>query len=450
MLKMSRAGLNKKKHFGGIAEMNVLESICKNELCTGCGACVGVCPNNALQMFNQPKKGIYLPTLKNSENCTRCGLCVKVCPVLTADISKLNQLVFGKSPDDFLLGRVLNFYVGHSTCDKLRWDAASGGLASSLLIFALEEGMIDGAIVTRMRKENPLEPEVIIARTAEEVLLASKSKYCPVPVNVKTRDIIDQEGKFAIVGLPCHIQGFRKAEMLNKRLREKMLMHIGLLCSHTVNLIGTVFLLKKFGIRVEDVIGIDYRGRGWPGMMVIKLSNGKEKCLPYPWYWLCFFEAFFFTPTCCFACSDATNELADISLGDAWLSKLISKGNIGESLVMTRTQVGEELLKKAAKQRRVSVHKVSRKEVVQSQMGLLLKKRNLRARLFALRLFGRRMPETGCIPFNAKPLAYFSSAVAFLNSQLTQSTVFRKILEMTPLKGVSMYSSFLHQMKRYI
>jgi coenzyme F420 hydrogenase subunit beta len=47
--------------------------------------------------------------------------------------------------------------------------------------FALEEGIIDGALVTRMKKDRPLEPEPFIARTREEIIEASKSKYCGVP-----------------------------------------------------------------------------------------------------------------------------------------------------------------------------------------------------------------------------------------------------------------------------
>ena len=35
-----------------------------------------------------------------------------------------------------------------------------------------------------MKKDNPLEPEPFIARTREEIIEASKSKYCPVPANI--------------------------------------------------------------------------------------------------------------------------------------------------------------------------------------------------------------------------------------------------------------------------
>ena len=55
----------------------------------------------------------------------------------------------------------------------------------------------------------------IFAQDTEPVS-ATKSKYCPVPANVRIKKILRRNGKFAVVGLPCHIHGVRKAEMLNK------------------------------------------------------------------------------------------------------------------------------------------------------------------------------------------------------------------------------------------
>jgi ferredoxin len=43
-------------------------------LCHACGACVGICPTNALFLFDM--------TLRvNDELCSQCGQCVKTCPV---------------------------------------------------------------------------------------------------------------------------------------------------------------------------------------------------------------------------------------------------------------------------------------------------------------------------------------------------------------------------------
>lgn len=44
------------------------------DLCYGCGACIGLCPTNALSM-----KGLL--ALVEQAQCTYCELCIPSCPV---------------------------------------------------------------------------------------------------------------------------------------------------------------------------------------------------------------------------------------------------------------------------------------------------------------------------------------------------------------------------------
>lgn len=54
-----------------------------NRVCLHCGACVGICPPNALFLHETQ-------TIEFLDHCTECGLCVWVCPVGAID--------FGASP----------------------------------------------------------------------------------------------------------------------------------------------------------------------------------------------------------------------------------------------------------------------------------------------------------------------------------------------------------------
>ena len=247
-----------------------ITQVVKDGLCTGCGTCVALCPNEAIKLTINEKKRIYAPEL-NEEKCNICGICYEVCLGHSVDFNQLNLETFGKKPEDVLIGNYLNCYIGHSTDYDIRYNSASGGLVTQLLIFALEEGIIDGALVTRMKKDNPLEPEPFIAGTKEEIIEASRSKYCPVPANIALKEILEsKEGeRFAVVGLPCHIHGIRKAEIINKKLKEKIVLHIGIFCSHAPNFWGTELLLERMSIKREEVIKLDYRGEGWPGSMKI-------------------------------------------------------------------------------------------------------------------------------------------------------------------------------------
>ena len=168
--------------------MCVIEDIAKKGLCTGCGTCVALCPNNAIKLSIDKNKGVYIPQL-NKSLCNGCGICSRICPSYNINFKSLNLSIFGKEPKS-LIGNYSNCYMGFSTDKSIRYNASSGGMITIILIFALENKLIDGALVTRMKKNNPLEPESFIARTKEEVIEASQSKYCPVSANVALKDIL--------------------------------------------------------------------------------------------------------------------------------------------------------------------------------------------------------------------------------------------------------------------
>ena len=370
---------------------NTIDRVVKNGLCTGCGTCIALCPEEAIKLTIDEKKGMYVPQL-NEEKCNNCCICYKVCPGHEVDFKQLNLDVFGKEPEDILIGNYLNCYVGYSTDYDIRYNSASGGLITQLLIFALEEGIINGTLVTRMKKDNPLEPEPFIARTKEEIIEASKSKYCPVPANITLKEILESEEreKFAVVGLPCHIHGIRKAEQMNKKLKEKIVLHIGIFCGIASNFIGTEFLLQKKGFAKNDIKKISYRGGGWPGKMLLKLRNNKTKTIPYPAYWNGFGS--FFYPFRCTLCSDWTSELSDISFGDAWLPEIVERDKIGTSLIVTRNEACNNILQQMIYQTKIFLKEITPNEVVISQRGMFFKKRDIKARLILLRLVGKTMP----------------------------------------------------------
>lgn len=392
-----------------------IHSIVEDNLCTGCGTCVALCPNEAIEMVIDEKKGIYVPELDEGR-CNNCGICFKVCPGHEVDFKGLNLEIFGKEPDDILIGNYLNCYIGHATDHDIRYNSASGGLVTALLIFALEEGLIDGALVTRMKKDKPLEPEPFIARTREEIIEARGSKYCPVPANVALREILEaEEGeRFAVVGLPCHIQGVRKAEKTNKKLREKIVLHLGLFCSMVPSIHATELLLHKLEIKQENIKKINYRGQGWPGGMNIKFTDGTIKFLKLEDYYDEIFGAF--KSYRCLLCCDHASELSDISFADAWHEK--DRDDIGLSITISRNDKAEKILQKMAKDRVVKLSKIADEKVKKSQDYMLFKKRDLDARI-ALAKFLRRKTPSYNIDLQKSPMnAHLNGIVLYIDNFL--------------------------------
>jgi coenzyme F420 hydrogenase subunit beta len=402
-----------------MAESNkTISQVVKDGLCTGCGTCIALCPEEAIKLTINEKKGIYVPVL-NADKCNNCGICYEACPGHSVDFKQLNLEIFGKEPENILIGNYLNCYVGHATDYDIRYNSASGGLVTQLLIFALEEGIIDGALVTRMKKDNPLEPEPFIARTKEEIIEASKSKYCPVPE------------KFAIVGLPCHIHGIIKAEQINKKLKEKIVLHIGIFCSHSPNFLGTEFLLGSMKIKKKDVKKLSYRGEGWPGSMKISLASGE---LLLPDYWESSFGLHFFTPTRCFLCSDGVCELADISFGDAWLPEYRSD-KIGKSIIISKSKRGESTLQAMKSKNKIELKEVSVKKVIRSQVGMLHSKKKMFdawSKLFGVVSKNNNLLKSDVIDHI---LALFS----YLNVYISSKSYLRRLLKYIPSKLIWLY-----------
>ncbi|MCK4731404.1 MAG: Coenzyme F420 hydrogenase/dehydrogenase, beta subunit C-terminal domain, partial [Methanophagales archaeon] len=322
---------------------------------------------------------------------------------------ELNLAIFGQEPKDILLGNYLNCYTGHATDYDIRYNSASGGLVTQLLIFALEEGIINGTLVTRMKKDNPLEPEPFIARTKGEIIEASKSKYCPVPANIALKEILEsKEGeRFAVVGLPCHLHGLRKAEMVNRKLKDRIALHIGIFCGTTKNFLGTEFQLRRMGIKKEEVAKLDYRGEGWPGSMTVQLKNEQRKLseLYFKYYDSKFCS---FMDWRCVVCTDRTAEVADVSFGDAWLP-VIEDDKVGTSIIISRSRHGEYLLQQMMQREKVKLLLASAEKVIESQGGLSMEKRDVKALFTLSKLLHKNVPIYNQELLEPKFNAYFSA-----------------------------------------
>jgi coenzyme F420 hydrogenase subunit beta len=389
------------------AKSGTIAGVIENNLCTGCATCISLCPKSAIKLVKNNSKGIYLPQIEGAK-CDQCGTCYRVCPGHSVNFEQLNTKVFGKKPKDTLIGNYHNCYIGHATDYSIRYNSASGGLVTAILIFLLEEKIVDGALVTRMSNEDPLEPYSFIARTRQEILSAAGSKYCPVPANVALKEILSTKRKYAVVGLPCHIHGIRKAEMANKELLKRIILHMGLFCGGVCSFKGTEFLLDKMDVDSKEIKDLKYRGEGWPGSMVIQLRNGSRKQLPITEYWGNKDDTFgSFILRRCMLCIDSISELADISFGDAWLPET-SGEMIGESIIVTRKMESENILQKMIEKEEVEVDRVSGYKVIQSQGGRYFRKKVAKARFLIYKSINKKLPIYDQELPQSQPVVYLS------------------------------------------
>jgi len=390
----------------------------RSEFCTRCGCCAYVCPQGCIQVQSDgyPVRG---------EGCTECGLCEKVCPGTGVDLRKAAENLFVEGEYNRYIGMFRKTYTGCATDDLIREKATSGGVCTSLLVYLLEKGEIDGALVVSMDKEKPWKTTYVVATSKEEIVQSAQTKYQVTPLNVRLEALPLE--KIAVVGLPCVIQGLRKIQEHSPPGRKIKLL-IGLFCWVNMEREATEFLLHKLKSNLHDVERIEYRSGDYLGGFKIQLKNGKVKFLEKECYNML---PFLFAAERCLYCTDFTNELADISMGDA---KFL-KSKKGHTIVITRSEIGEKMLKDCEQSGYIHTGLCNVDTIIHSESSALLFKKGAY----------QRMQKRGITHYGEKyeiPLKNRVFALIFRGVHRNR-TFFKKLLSIMPLSFFKVISRLI-------
>lgn len=361
----------------------------KSDLCTGCGICSGACPSDAINII--VKNGRFLPSVRNNKclNAKGCHRCYDVCPGHGLDFSKY-VIESPSLHNDKLIGQYHSCFVGYSTNQELRYHSASGGMVSQFLIWLLENDKIDGAVVTRFDKSNSLKVKSFVARTKEDILSAKSSKYAPVSFHEVIKELKEApEGRYVVVGLPCHIQGLRKLEKVDKKIASKVVGHFAIYCSASRTFNFTEYVMKERGIKLDKVDYLAYRDCGNQGGLVVK-GDGFDYYQDYRKY--CHPLKSIFNPRRCLFCIDHYGELSDISFGDINIAPY-NYDKIGINSLIVRNPLWHSLLQEACKSECICLKEIAANEINKSQPSAKMKKgRNMRF-IYMMNKFGYRVPQ---------------------------------------------------------
>jgi coenzyme F420 hydrogenase subunit beta len=329
----------------------VINQIVERDLCTRCGACEPACPVDIIRFGDD-----RFPYITEMEACLQnCTRCLKVCPGEDVDFTMFDQKMFGVSPHpQSITGIVNRAFVSFATDHDLRKKATSGGFVTQLLIYMLDRGIIDGALVLGASDEDGRgwEEKPFIARTADELRRSAKSKYRAVPHLRPLAEMERIEGNYAVVALPCYAHALRKYQRVSPKLRKRLKLVIGLYCNVTLEPYLLDELCELHGVGTSDVADLQFRGGEWPGHPTATLRDGTTTRLLKLEEMKDEFNLLkqFYTPTRCDMCTDFSVEHADVAVGDPWL-----RGPDGRYLfpddrttVLTRTQYADKLLDAAA------------------------------------------------------------------------------------------------------
>ncbi len=307
-------------------EESLQQRVVLQDLCSGCAACVLVCPFGCLEYFEERPKLI--------KKCEICGICPKVCPRFELSQAALEKLVFERErrPDDEF-GIYKRLAIAQATDDSILRSCQDGGVVSALLTYAFNAEVIDSAIVSATRKEEPWFPLPRLISTPQEVLDSAGTRYAYSPNLLALQEAVRQKKKsLAFVGTPCQMQSLRRIEAFPLRKYSGIIKFtIGLMCTESFTYEG---LMKRhiegvLGVRLNGVAKINIKGK-----LLVTTKSGEIKTVPLQ-------EAKQYTRKGCLPCADFSSELADISTGGLGLS--------GWTFTVIRTKKGEEIFDGAEK-----------------------------------------------------------------------------------------------------
>ena len=246
------------------------------------------------------------------------------------------------------------------------------------------------------------------------------------------KQIREAEGKYIIVGLPCHIQGFRKIEETDKRFKEHVFAYWGLYCSSGRTFHLTEYVLRERKIPVGNINYFAYRDEGCLGSMVVKyapqakrvmgITNSNSQNSPFDSekvykesYGNYYNLRSYFIPRRCHFCIDHSAELSDISFGDIHIQPY-SDDKVGVNSVIVRNPKMGDLLKQAVSDGVIVLDGLQEETLVASQKMARVKKTKYASLVYWGKVLGMKVPEYDIKPYKTgfiKSLLYMAN----LNAQ---------------------------------
>ena len=228
-----------------------------------------------------------------------------------------------------VLGTYKDIVTARATDKQIQNVSQDGGIVTALFTYALNEGIIEGAVVAG-NTDTPWQPEPTIAMSADEIIAAAGTKYTFSPNNAVLKEAVRQCGieKLGTVATPCEIMGLRKMQSYpfsTRFLADKIKLLIGIFCMENFSYASLqTFVESKLNGSMELTDKMDIgKGKLWiedpKGNTGLKLK-----------------ETHGYEQAGCNICKDYVAELADVSTGSVGSPD-------GWSTVLTRTDAGKTI-----------------------------------------------------------------------------------------------------------
>lgn len=353
----------------------VIDLVVKNDLCIGCGLCTYKCPSKALEMkWNE--YGFLTPVLSGS--CDNDGSCLSVCPfnpfpaeeVKTED--ELANIFLNEAPNHHpKIGKYYGLYAGYS--NEFRITSSSGGIATYILTELLEQKIVDYVFSVKESSNPDSHYEYAISKTKDELIAGSKTRYYPVTLATVFSEIDKIDGNIAIVGVGCFIKAIRLAQQSDPELKKKIKFLVGIICGGVKSRFFTEYLANRAGVPSDLYYKPEFRIKdknstagdysfGCYNKNTKEFKSIKMRTVGDMW------GTGLFKNNACDFCDDVTTELADISLGDAWLQPYVQDGK-GTNVLVIRSPIANILITNGIQSGSIKLDKLNEIIFLNSQQG---------------------------------------------------------------------------------
>jgi coenzyme F420 hydrogenase subunit beta len=315
---------------GDVQWRELYHEVVQTNLCTGCAACIMACPRDVLDYRVEDYHPVQIGEGMAADECFHgdrgCDICNKACPRFRAWETELDETLFGRTRTaEEVAGIARSVLLVRATDDAVWETGQDGGLVSALLIWGLETGRIDGALVSKLSEARVFdaEPALVTDRAGVLATAGSRYTYSANPLAMKAAEAAGLKN-LALVGMSCQasINGSLPARGVRK-YANKIALTIGLMCSKSFTYEGQRTVLKAHGIDIADVVKVDIKGR-----YLVWTRDGGHREIPLK-------ELHPYTRPGCKLCPDFAAEHADIATGGIGAYE-------NWTLTLVRTQRGEE------------------------------------------------------------------------------------------------------------
>jgi len=300
----------------------LVQDVIHRDLCIGCGMCVDICP----YFRNYRGKTAMLFPCSLTQ-----GRCNAHCPKTEVDLDALARFYWGKPYDGSPLGHFQRIVAARAG-KKISGSFQGGGSVSALVAWALDQKLVEGAVLTG---SDGIAPVARLVTDVDGVTGCAGSKFIAAPtlsaINRATRDGIR---RLAVVGTPCQMTAVSQMRMnpLNRDgFEDPVALSIGLFCNWALDHRQlTAYLSERMD--VSAITGMDIPPP--PAEVLVVKTSQSEEHFPLR-------EIRRLIPHTCFICPDMSAEWCDVSVG-------MYEGRPGWNTLLVRSSAGAELVDRAA------------------------------------------------------------------------------------------------------